>query len=175
MKKLLVYSLFAALLLGTINVNAQTEDKSKRPSPPAKLRQTINTGLTITIDYSQPSVKGRTIGKDLEPMNGQIWRAGANEATVFELSKNAKVEGKELPAGKYAFFTIAGDTEWTLIFNKTFDQWGAEAYKQEDDALRVKVAPGKSKNFSERLFYTVGKDGKVSLIWGDLSIPFTIQ
>src|SRR5688572_24519548 len=94
------------------------EDKSKRPSPPVQAKETIASGAVITIDYSQPSVKGRTIGKDLEPMAGKVWRTGANEATTFDVNKTVKVEGKELPAGKYSLFTIADEGEWTIIFNK---------------------------------------------------------
>ena len=93
------------------------DDKSKRPSPPAQAKETLASGTVVSIDYSQPSVKGRTIGKDLEPMTGQVWRTGANEATVFEVSKAVKVEGKDLPAGKYALFTIANEGEWTIIFS----------------------------------------------------------
>src|SRR5687768_6088324 len=106
------------LLIATIFVACAQEDKSKRPSPPAVAKETISSGATITINYGQPSVKGRTIGKDLEPMEGKVWRAGANEATVFETDKDVTIEGKSLPAGKYAFFTIDNGSEWTLIFNK---------------------------------------------------------
>src|SRR5690348_16973984 len=84
MKKLLSFFLVSAVLITSLNACAQQEDKSKRPSPPAKVTQTISSGATITIDYSQPSLKGRTVGKDVEPMNGKVWRAGANEATVFQ-------------------------------------------------------------------------------------------
>jgi hypothetical protein len=126
----------------------------------------LKTGALVSIDYSQPAVKGRTIGKDLEPMEGKVWRAGANEATVFAVDKNVKVEGKDLPAGKYALFTLMNGDEWTIIFNKTWNQWGAFNYKEADDALRVKVKAVKSPKFSERMTYAVDKDGKVSLLWG---------
>ena len=175
MKKLFLFTALSGLLFSTVSVQAQDEDKSKRPSPPAKVRQTINTGATITIDYSQPSLKGRTMGKNIEPMKGKIWRAGANEATVFEVSKNVTVEGKPLPAGKYAFFAIAGDNEWTLIFNKTFNQWGAYDHKAADDALRVKVKPTKRTNLVERLTYTISKEGMVSLLWGYTAVGFKVQ
>ncbi len=119
--------------------------KSKRPSPPAKVTETVSSGATVTIDYSQPSLKGRTIGKDVEPMNGKVWRAGANEATVFEVNKDVKVEGQTLPAGKYALFMIANDNEWTIIFNKKWDQWGLDHEKNKDqDVLQVKVKPMKA-------------------------------
>jgi hypothetical protein len=150
------------------------DDKSKRPSPPAQAKETIATGAVITIDYSQPAVKGRTIGKDLEPMNGKVWRTGANEATVFEVSKPVKIEGKELPAGKYALFTIAGDNEWTIIFNKTTNQWGAYDYKEADDALRVKVKPAKAAQFAEKMTFNINKDGTVTLLWGDRKVDFKV-
>jgi len=150
-------------------------DKSKRPSPPALAKETTSTGVTISIDYSQPSVKGRTIGKDLEPMEGKVWRAGANEATIFEVSKDVKVEGQALPAGQYGLFTIMNGDEWTIIFNKTAKQWGAFSYKEADDALRVKVKAGKTKEFAEKLIYTVDKSGKVSLMWGDKQVEFKVK
>ena len=65
--------LFATALLMTSVMFAQT-DKSQRPSPPALVKETLKGGQTISIDYSQPAVKGRTIGKDLEPLPGKIWR-----------------------------------------------------------------------------------------------------
>ena len=150
-------------------------DKSKRPSPPALAKETIASGTVVTIDYSQPSVKGRTIGKNLEPMAGKVWRTGANEATVFEVSQAVKVEGKDLPAGKYALFTIANEGEWTIIFNKTWKQEGASNYKEADDALRVKVKPGKAEQFAEKMTFIVDKNGTVSLLWGDIKVDFTVS
>ena len=151
------------------------EDKSKRPSPPAVAKETLASGTVVTIDYSQPSVKGRVIGKDVEPMAGKLWRTGANEATVFEVSNAVKIEGKDLPAGKYALFTIANEGEWTIIFNKTWKQEGVDDYKEADDALRVKVKPGKAEQFSEKMTFLVNKNGTVSLLWGDTKVDFTVS
>ena len=103
MKKILSMVAIAALFATQVNAQKPAEDKSKRPSPPAQVVQKIASGATITINYSQPSVKGRTIGKDLEPMEGQVWRTGANEATWFQTDKNITVNGAALPAGKYSF------------------------------------------------------------------------
>ena len=75
-------------------------DKSQRPSTPALVKEILNNGATVSIDYSQPAVKGRTIGTDLEPMEGKVWRTGANEATIFEADKDVKIEDQPLPAGK---------------------------------------------------------------------------
>lgn len=166
--------LFSAVLFLSLVACGQ-QDKSKRPSPPAKANATLSNGTVVTIDYSQPSVKGRTIGKDLEPMDGKVWRAGANEATVFEVSKDVKVEGQALPAGKYGLFTISNGDEWTIIFNKTWNQWGAFNYKEADDALRVKVKAAKAKDSTEKLTYTVDKNGKVTLLWGDKQVEFNVK
>lgn len=175
MRKVFTSVILTSLLFTAVSVHAQDEDKSKRPSPPAKVSKTIASGAVINIDYSQPSIKGRTIGKDLEPMTGKVWRAGANEATVFEVNKNVSIEGKELPAGKYAFFTIDNGSEWTLIFNKTANQWGAYDYKEADDALRVKVKPVKSPTFFEKLSYNIDNSGEVSLNWGNTQVTFYVK
>lgn len=167
-------SLLFALILLAVTAFGQ-QDKSQRPSPPALAKETLKSGTTVSIDYSQPGIKGRTIGKDLEPMDGKVWRAGANEATVFEVDKPVKIEGKDLPAGKYGFFAIMNGDEWTLIFNKTWNQWGAFNYKEGDDALRVKVKSSKAPKFAERLTYTIDKDGKVSLLWGDKQVDFKVK
>src|SRR3954469_2074429 len=124
MKKLFAITLLASGLLMSVKANAQ-DDKSKRPSPPAKVSSKLSSGATVTVDYSQPSLKGRTIGKDVEPMEGKVWRTGANEATVFETDKDITVAGQKLPAGKYGLFTIFNGNEATVIFNKTWKQWGA--------------------------------------------------
>ncbi len=172
MKKVLMFSLLTNLLLTSTGIFAQ-QDKSKRPSPPAKVSDTTSTGLAITIDYSQPSVKGRTIGKDIAPL-GKVWRTGANEATIFEISQDAKVEGQPLKAGKYSLYSIPGQDEVTLIFNKSWNQWGL-VYKEVDDALRVKVKPTKAPAFTEQMTFTIDKSGKVSLLWGDWEVDFMVE
>src|SRR3954467_3196490 len=131
MKKIFIASLVATTLFTSVKSSAQ-DDKSKRPSPPATASATTSTGNTITIDYSQPGVKGRTIGKEIAPY-GKVWRTGANEATLFEVSRDAKVEGKDLKAGKYSLFTIPGENEWQFILNSETGQWGI---KQGGDANR---------------------------------------
>jgi len=180
MKKLLSVAAIFTLALTSFTASAQAkpgEDKSKRPSPPAKVSATLASGAVVTIDYSQPSVKGRAIGKDLEPLPGKVWRTGANEATVFEVSKDVKVEGKTLAAGKYALFSIDNGKEWTLIFNKVWDTWGAYDYEKNkaQDALLVKVKKGKSDKFAERFAFTADNAGTVSLFWGDIKVDFKVK
>ncbi len=169
MKKLLLFSTIA------IAISTFTTACAQKPSPAAVTKGTIANGNEISINYSSPALKGRTIGKDVEPMQGKVWRAGANDATVFEISKDASINGKPLPAGKYGFFTIDNGSDWTIIFNKTAKQWGAFSYKEADDALRINVKPTKSATSMERLTYTIGASGKVSLNWGTLQVDFDVK
>jgi hypothetical protein len=158
------------------NTNMQTtkapEDKSKRPSPPAKATATVG-GATVTIDYSRPSVKGRKIFGELEPY-GKVWRTGANEATTFEVNKDVKIEGQTLAAGKYGLFTIPGETEWTIIFNKTANQWGAFKYDASQDVLRVKVKPKKLAQLTDVFTINLDKSGKVAMMWENTEVDFTV-
>ena len=172
MKKMFLPVLVATMLLSIYSCSAQG-DKSKRPSPPAKVSETLSSGVTVTIDYSQPSVKGRSIGKELAPY-GKVWRTGANEATVFELSKDAMVGGKKLAAGKYGLYSIPNTTEWTIIFNKTWNQWGTN-YTEGDDALRIKATPTKAKAFTEKMTFNLNKNGTVTLLWGDTQVSFMVK
>ncbi|WGQ12557.1 DUF2911 domain-containing protein [Pedobacter gandavensis] len=160
------------LFVGFFSLNASAQEK-KKASPPASVKETTSSGVTIAIDYSQPSVKGRTIGGEIAPY-GKVWRTGANEATTFEVSKAVKVEGKNLPAGKYGLYTIPGEKEWTIIFNKTWKQWGTN-YAEADDALRVTVKPEKSSAFTEQMTFKIDKSGKVTLLWGDKSVSFRVK
>ena len=173
MKQLFSICLLALLVVNTTTAVAQT-DKSKRPSAPALVTQKVGE-VTVSIDYSQPAIKGRTIGKDLEPKDGAVWRTGANEATVFEIDKNVMVEGKPLPKGKYGLFTLVNGDQWTIIFNNTWKQWGAYDYKEADDALRVNVKAGRAEPFAEKMTFSIDAMGTVVLLWGDKKVAFTVK
>ena len=175
MKKIISLSLLAALFSLHAFAQKPAEDKTKRPSPPATVSQEIPGGAQVTINYSQPSVKGRAIGKDIEPMEGKVWRTGANEATIFETSKAITVNGSSLPAGKYALFTIFNGNDVTLIFNKTFNQWGAFDYKQADDALRVKATASVADPAAEQMIFTINPQGVAHLMWGAKKVSFNLK
>ncbi|MBM3402060.1 MAG: DUF2911 domain-containing protein [Bacteroidetes bacterium] len=170
MKKLFLLTLLSGLLL-SLNASAQ-QDKSKRPSPPALISKTISSGASISVDYSRPSLKGRTLAV-LAPV-GKVWRTGANEATVFETNKDVKIEGKPLPAGKYGLYTIPGDQEWTIIFNKSWKQWGT-VYKESEDALRVNVKAENSSNNTETFTIEIQDNGNVSLLWANSKVVFKVR
>lgn len=147
-----------------------------RVSPQASVSQTVGT-TEITITYSRPSVKGRTIWGELVPYD-QVWRTGANEATTFAVSDDVTVNGSPLPAGTYSLATIPGKAEWTVIFNKERELWGMYQYKPENDALRIRVKPVEAP-FTETLefaFPTITDDSAaVVMRWEKLAIPFTVK
>jgi hypothetical protein len=174
MKKIFLFTAILAVSFITTNVIAQ--DKSQRPSPPAKVSQTLASGANISIDYSQPALKGRVIGTNVEPMKDKVWRMGANEATVFETDKDVMVEGKKLEAGKYSMFGKWTDQGFVIIFNKNWKIWGT-TYEQNKDAdvLSVIVKPGTNTVSAEKLLYLIDKSGKVSLLWGTMQIDFTVK
>ena len=128
------------LILGFFSQSiAQDYLKKLRVSPKAEVMQVV--GLTqVNISYSRPGVKGRKIWGALVPYD-KVWRAGADEATKITFSTDVTVEGKKLSAGSYSFFVIPAKKEWTVIFNKVADQWGAFTYNEAEDALRIKVKP----------------------------------
>lgn len=175
MKTLLMLVCMAAFTLTSLAQN-QNSDKSKRPSPPVTVTQKIKSGATLSITYGQVSLKNRTVGKDVEPMEGKIWRTGANEASTFKTDQAVKIGDATLPAGTYSFFTIYEKDKATIIFNKTVNQWGAFSYKQEDDVLRV---PAKlERNVSpvaQKLMITITPAGQVSILWGDTKVHFQVQ
>jgi hypothetical protein len=156
------------LIFSTTFVNAQEKPKS----PPEKANGIVN-GAKIEINYGSPSVRGRKIWGELVPF-GEVWRAGANEATTFETDKAITIEGLILPAGKYSFFIIPNKDESTIIFNKEAKQWGAYKYNDKKDQLRVKVKNEKADSFTEKLTYTINATD-VELSWENWIIGFKVK
>jgi len=185
-----IFFLSASIAVSAQQMKKNNQKESKEPgwnkevrvSPKASIEETI--GLTdITISYSRPGVKGRKIWGGLVPYD-KVWRAGANEATKITFSTGVKINGKSLPAGSYGFFIIPTTKNWTIIFNKVADQWGAFTYNEAQDALRLSITPQPSA-YHEWLTYTfenlkVTANGKpnsaiIYLKWEKTKIPFTIE
>ncbi|WP_306350183.1 DUF2911 domain-containing protein [Flavobacterium sp. '19STA2R22 D10 B1'] len=160
-------ALLIVAFITTTFVNAQ-----KKESPATTATGVIN-GANITINYGSPSVKERKIWGTLVPYN-EVWRAGANDATTFETDKKLTIEGKELPAGKYAFFIIPKEKECVIIFNKEAKQWGSYKYDEKKDQLRVTVKQQKSAALNEKLVYKVEKN-KVVVSWENWDIPISVK
>lgn len=159
--------LLVAVFMTTISI----AQEKKQASPAATAKGTIS-GANITINYSSPFVKGRVIWGELVPYN-KVWRAGANAPTTFETDKALKIEGKDLPAGKYAVYVIPEKDAATVIFGKD-PKMSAYDYDQAKDQLRVKVKTKKSAKMNESLVYTVNKNN-VTLSWENLDIPVSVK
>ncbi len=140
---------------------------------PRRQMTAIIDGVEVIVTYGSPSVKERTIWGELVPYD-VVWRTGANEATTFSVNQAIMVAGQELPAGTYGLFTIPGESDWTIIFNETAEQWGAYEYDESKDVLRVKVSPEMSEEASETMEFGVsGND--VIIMWENVAVPFTIE
>ena len=165
-KHALAFTLCSIMTLGLFAQNGMLPAKSPKASTSYNIAYT-----DINIAYSSPAVKGRTLWGDVVPYN-EIWRAGANAATTMEFSTEINLEGKKIPAGKYAFFVIPKDGEnWTVIFNAVHDQWGAYNYDESKDVLRLELKAKDSKVLQERLKYDIvdqekTNKGYIKLAWG---------
>jgi len=144
---LIAVSLFAVATLASAQMN-MSDDKSKRPSPPASVACKFSDGKTIKIDYSSPRAKGRKIFGDasekaLVPY-GQIWRTGANDATTFVTDTNVTVGGKAVPAGSYTIFTVPKADAWSLVISKKTGEWGTDYPGEKEDLVRVPMTVSKT-------------------------------
>lgn len=187
-------------------VSAQQAPLSIRPlraSQKASVMQTV--GVTdITITYSRPPVKGRTIfadapatmearakgeatldnqnerkpGEPVVPYN-HLWRAGANEATMFAVTDDVLINGQPLKAGTYSLHTVPGKDEWTIVFNSDSGQWGSFQYDAQKDTLRVKTKPQMASDNQEWLMFSFDpvteNSATVNIRWEKLRVPFTVE
>jgi hypothetical protein len=198
------YAFTIALLMFVFFVTpfASAQVRTPRPSQKASVMQTI--GVTdVTITYSRPGVKGRTIWGDplpeqastkgeatLDDQNvrpkgapivpwGHAWRTGANEATQFVVTDDVLINGQKLPAGSYSLHTVPTKNEWTIIFNSVANQWGSFSYDPAKDTLRVKVKPEWVSMNKEWLEFWIDpindNSAQVSIRWEKVRVPFTVE
>jgi len=154
---------------------AQNPLRLPQASPGASVTQAVGPA-TVALEYHRPAVKNRPIWGALVPL-GEVWRAGANQATTLRFSDAVRVEGHDVPAGTYAFFAIPGEKVWTLVLNKQADQWGAFRYDAAQDQLRFDVTPVAVPH-TEWLRYSIEPKGDdsavVQLAWEKLAVNFEI-
>lgn len=134
----------------------------------------------VMIKYHAPAVRGRTVWGGLVPY-AEVWVTGAHSATSLEIDKAFTVNGTDIPAGKYALFTIPGPDTWVIIVNKNWDQHLADEYDQKEDIVRLEVIPEQLPAFQERLKYSIVSSGdtagSVEISWEKIkvSMPFKIK
>ncbi len=170
-------SILALLLFCAIIGNSYGQDKKPQPSQTATFSQKV--GFTdVTIVYSRPSAKGRTIMGGLVPY-GKLWRTGANLATKITFSDDVKIAGQSLAAGSYAIFTIPGENEWTVIFNKNWEQGGTANYKESEDVLRVKVESVKMSVNVETFLIDINNvkptSATLDIVWENTVVPIPLE
>ena len=196
------FALLFFVLCAASNGLAQSNPTVRLPRASQKASSMQTIGVTdVTITYSRPGVKGRKIWGDppagsaagtatlddararakdapIVPY-GHVWRTGANEATLFEVTDNVLINGQPLAAGRYSLHTIPGRDEWTIIFNKDDGQWGSFAYDEKKDVLRVKAKPETVAENQEWLainFDPVTENSaRVNIRWERLRVPFTVE
>lgn len=190
MYKIFYFKAVAALsmLFVFITLNAQTITTPRTPSPAATVVQTVGIS-TVTVKYSRPFVKGRAVWDSLVPYGWNKqgfgnnkpapWRAGANENTTIEFSHNARVEGKDVPAGLYGlFFVVNKDNTGEVILSKDNRSWGSFFYEEANDQLKSKIQL-RTAPFTEMLTYGFINDTKTStelvLNWEKKQFPVKIE
>ena len=134
----------------------------------------IVNGDSIKINYHSPGVRKRVIWGGLVPYD-EVWVTGAHDATTVEFPKQVIINGKEIAAGKYAFFTIPGKKQWIIIINKNWKQHLATEYDEKEDLVRINIKPTKNAH-TERLQYFIehrnGNDGLIAVAWEKIRIEF---
>ena len=153
------FVLLAAIFVATaaVAIPSFAQAPAQRPSPAAKANCAFSDGKSVNVDYSSPRAKGRKIFGGLVPY-GEVWRAGANEATTLTIDTDVVVGGKTVPAGAYTIFTIPNQDKWTLIISKKTKNakggpvWGVPYPGEADDFARVDMKalklPSNVENFA---------------------------
>lgn len=139
-KQTAVLGLCLGLCLLAVNLSRAQE--KKRVSPPANASCDLGGGKSITVDYHSPRADGRKIFGSLVPY-GEVWRAGANQATTFVTTSDLKVGDKDVPAGHYTIFTVPEEGKWTLIISKKTGEWGIPYPGEGSDFARTEMKAGK--------------------------------
>lgn len=158
---------------------AHAQIVTPQPSPSATLTQTV--GLTeVTVEYSRPSLRGREGFGKLVPY-GKLWRTGANASTKITFSDDVKLGGEDIPAGKYALYTIPGESEWTIVVHKNLTHWGTGGYVEAEDLARFQVKsmelPMTFETFSIDVHSFQDNTASISIMWENtgVSIPLEVN
>ena len=163
-------------ILATTTMQAQIETPA--PSPAAKIEQTV--GLTdISIVYSRPGKKGRELFVDVESW-GKPWRTGANASTQITFSDDVKIEGKEVPKGTYAIYSIPDMENWTVMLYKDLTIGGnMSKYDESQELTRFQVKTVMMNTEMENFAFLIDeiKDNSavIGFTWGKYYVPFKVE
>ena len=175
MKKTIILTALAASLMAG-KVQAQTIP-FPQPSPTTSISQNFATSK-IELNYSRPSAKGRKVFGEVVPF-GKFWRTGANGATLITFGEDVKINGTEVKAGKYGLVSFPGETEWTLVLTKDLNVNSADAYKQENDVLRMTVKAEKLQDYIETFTIDINNmrndAADIILKWENTAVRFKVM
>ncbi|MCU0356146.1 MAG: DUF2911 domain-containing protein [Cyclobacteriaceae bacterium] len=185
MKKFIIISAIGIVLLVIlVAVVSAIRLKQMKSFSPEEIVTLSEDGLLVTVHYNRPFKKGRDIFGGLVPY-GQVWRTGANEATIFETNKPLRFNGEVLSAGKYSLWTIPDSTSWQVIFNSETGQWGINSKGEANrnpslDVLQVSaVAVQHDKEFEQFTirFDVMEKEAEMVFLWDRTVavVPFSVQ
>jgi Protein of unknown function (DUF2911) len=172
MKKIVTSFLFAGIAIA-----ATAQVKFPAPSPTQTIKQDFGLG-NIELTYSRPVAKGRKVFGDLVPFN-ELWRTGANGATILKLNDSYEIGGKLLDTGSYALYTIPNADSWTVILNKGIKNWGVDGYTESADVVRFNVTPMKTKtkieSFTMQFAEVKPQTCELHIMWEKTAIAIPIK
>ncbi|UCD60542.1 MAG: DUF2911 domain-containing protein [Flavobacteriaceae bacterium] len=174
MKKL---ALLICVVMGSVSLNGQITTPA--PSPAAKISQTV--GLTdVTVEYSRPSMRGRTIFGDLVPYD-KLWRTGANKNSIITFSDDVTIAGQKVKSGSYAVYTKPGLTSWEVIFYADPNNWGTP--QNWDDSkvaakanIEVYTMPLDVESFTMSIDALHNNGATLGILWANvyIGVPFEV-
>lgn len=179
--KSILLSATTVLLMASAAFAQQKDAAFTMPSasPKTTVVQQFSTS-NIKIEYSRPSVKGRTIFGDVVPF-GKPWRTGANMITKVTFEEDVFIEGQKLAAGAYALYTIPNKDSWTVIFNTAADSPGLNKIEAANDVLKVEAKVTALEQLHETLTIEVaemnGNNAAITIQWEKtkVSIPLKVD
>ena len=185
MKKILKWAAgIIIILIGFYLIVPPIMKKQTKKHSPETTVSYQQKGYDLSVYYNRPSVKGRVIFGDLVPY-GEVWRTGANEATVFTTGTDITINGKPLKAGTYTLWTIPGETYWEVIFNSKQYDWGVTlkgtkiqvSRENEYDVLNIRVPVNKKETLTEMFTIAFEEDTslQMALEWEKTRIVIPIE
>ncbi|MBK8503275.1 MAG: DUF2911 domain-containing protein [Saprospiraceae bacterium] len=178
MKNVLL-NVFVLLLAFTVSSDLGAQIRTPAPSPGATVKQTVGL-VDVTVDYSRPSVKGRTIFGDLVPYD-QPWRLGANQATKISFSGDVMLGGKAIKAGDYAVLAKPGRSSWSYMFyphtTGDFSAYLEDGVKAAATVMAQPVSMGEItvENFMIQFDQITNSSANMWVIWDKTAVPVEIK
>jgi hypothetical protein len=163
------------LLADPSSLQSQTPSGEGRLSQPARVEQRLGPAQVVVV-YNRPVARGRELFGALVPWDS-IWNPGADEATRIELSEDMLVAGQRLPAGRYSIWATPGPEEWTIEFNRQWDQQH-RPYPEGGEVLRITAEPQAADHMESLAFYfpvATPDSAVLNLHWGETVVPIPIQ